>query len=440
MKKKFIIAAVAMTMTALFMTGCNDGAQNDIIKIDKYKNVEVAKVVKNEVTDQDVESDIQAHLEESATFQEVKTPAKEGDTVNIDYAGKLDGKAFEGGTATGEEVEIGSGTFIPANGEYKSFEEQMIGHKAGDKFEIKVKFPKDYSEELGDKVATFDIKMNAVKIKQIPTLTDDWVKNNSKTSKTVEEYKAEIKKELEEQEEYSYKSMLSSEVLEALLKKAEWVNKPEDKIEAAYEETMKQYEEYAKSANITLGEFIEQYMGSSEEVFTAQIKKEAEESIKQTELIALIAEKENIKLTDEEYTKQATKLAKDYGYEDLKAFETQYTKKTIEEYLVQEKVLEVLVKNCKQVEKTEESTETNGQNVQGATEENQNAQDATAVEGSSENAQKATEANSQNVQESTDSKDQNVQTPADEGAKTDTPDAETGAKESTPASTTSQAK
>ena len=219
MKKRVIAVLTAVLMTAS-LAGCGSGKlSNDYVTVNKYKGLEVTEVAKNEVSDDSVEQEIQSRLEAAATEQDVTDrAAQSGDWVNIDYTGTLDGVAFDGGTATGYDLELGSGSFIGASGDYQGFEDQIVGHNTGEEFDITVQFPENYqSSDLAGKPANFHIVLNKIYQKVTPELTDEWVANNSESSKTVDEYKEEVKNSLQEQQDDSGNSQLKQEVQTALL-------------------------------------------------------------------------------------------------------------------------------------------------------------------------------------------------------------------------------
>ena len=153
MKKRVIAVLAAVLMTAS-LAGCGSGKlSNDYVTVNKYKGLEVTEVAKNEVSDDSVEQEVQSRLEAAATEQDVTDrAAQSGDWVNIDYTGTLDGVAFDRGTATGYDLELGSGSFIGANGDYQGFEDQIVGHNTGEEFDITVQFPDSYqSSDLAGK-------------------------------------------------------------------------------------------------------------------------------------------------------------------------------------------------------------------------------------------------------------------------------------------------
>ena len=136
------LAAIAVTVS---VAGCGgDGKlSNDYVTVNQYKGLEIAKVEKKEVSDDDVEQTIQSRLLSSGKTDGLTKDgaAEDGDWVNIDYSGSVDGTAFDGGTSTGYDLQLGSGTFLAATDDYKGFEEQIVGHKAGEEFDIQVQFP-----------------------------------------------------------------------------------------------------------------------------------------------------------------------------------------------------------------------------------------------------------------------------------------------------------
>ena len=136
MRKKWIAAGIGMIM-AVSLTGCSGKLSNDYVTINQYKGLEVSKVEKTEVTDEMVENTINSYLTADQTKTEITDRAAElGDTVDIDYTGTMDGVAFDGGSATGAMLELGSGSFIGATDSYKGFEEQIVGHNSGETFTI----------------------------------------------------------------------------------------------------------------------------------------------------------------------------------------------------------------------------------------------------------------------------------------------------------------
>ena len=253
MKKKLGMFATSL-LAVVLLAGCsNSKMSNDYITISRYKGLKIKEVAKTDITDKDVNTQIQSNLSAAAASEKVTDRAVEnGDIVNIDYSSD-----FENGSDKGYDLEIGSNTFIGANGDCKGFEEQIIGRKIGETFDIKVQFPADYqAAELQNAVKTFSIKINSISKKVVPELTDEWVVANSKDSKTVEEYRKEVRKALEKDKDSTLKSTLRSEILAALLKNVEVKKYPDKKVEEQAANITKYYKNCAEQYGVGFADFL----------------------------------------------------------------------------------------------------------------------------------------------------------------------------------------
>lgn len=351
--KKRILALTLSVLMAASLAGCSSQLSNEYITIKQYKGLEVPKVDVKKVTDSDVDNAIQSQLKEKSTPEKVTDrAAQKGDTVNIDYKGSVDGKEFEGGSATGASLELGSGSFIGANGKYKGFEEQIEGHKIGDKFDVTVQFPAQYSSkpELQNKVAVFNTTLNG--ITKTPELTDAWVKANSKKSKTVEEYKKEVRKELEKNNKKSMESSLQNSVMEALSDQIKVKKYPDGEVDKQLKAINDYYKKLADAYKMKFEDFLKQYMGMTEKDFKKQAKDAAKEAVKKDLACKLIAKKKNLEPTKEEYDKQVKEYAKGSGY-SVDDFKKQVGEDTLKSTILQQKVAKYLADNCVQVEKSD---------------------------------------------------------------------------------------
>lgn len=352
MKKKVVTAALCASM-ALSLAGCSSEVSNEYITVKNYKGLEVAQVEKTEVTDTDVEDTIASYLAYDYEEVDITDRAAElGDTVDIDYVGSVDGVEFDGGTAEGASLELGSGSYIGAEGDYEGFEDQIVGHNIGEEFDITVKFPDDYAgTDVAGKVANFHITLNRIYTTVEAELTDEWVCENSTESETVEEYKEEIRQELEESNEFTWMQEMQSAVLEALIAEVEITSLPEDEVEENYTQMSEYYQQMATMYGMEFADFLTNYMGMTEEDFEEQARAAAENFVVQGMALELIAEKENLTVSDEEYAEDVAVMAADYGYEDdIEGFEEAYGEELIRKTLTEEKVLEFLVDECIQVE------------------------------------------------------------------------------------------
>ena len=313
MKKK-IIAALVGICTVVVMTGCgNKGISNDKITIKQYKGLEVEKVDPVEVTDTDVEDSINSTLQTKSTQNDITDrPAQEGDVVTIDYEGKKDGVAFDGGTAQDQQLELGSGSFIDG------FEDGIVGHNIGETFDLNLTFPEDYqSEDLAGQAVVFTVTLDKISEVIVPELTDELVA------------------ELEQQQN----------VWDALMEQCTVEKYPKDKKQETIDNITTQYGSIASMYGMDdVDTFLEQAFGVTSEVM-------AENIIKQEYAVDLIAEKENLKISDEEYKKGLEEYATQYGYTDSAELEDAVGKKEVKRALLQDKVTDWLVDNCKLVEK-----------------------------------------------------------------------------------------
>lgn len=344
MKKRIVSLLVGICMAAT-LAGCSSaGASNDKIKIEKYKGLEVEKVEVADVSDEDIEKSIQSTLEAKSTETEITDrPAQKGDVVTVNYEGKKDGVAFDGGTAENQQITLGAGGYI------EGFEDGIIGHSVGETFDMNVTFPENYtSKDLAGQAVVFTVTINKIVEKVAPELTDELVAELSKESKTIEEYKKEVSEDLKESNEQAAQSQLEQNVWEALIENCKIEKYPKDKKQETIDNFEKQYESLAQMYGMTDADaLVQQLYGMSIEVM-------AENTIKQEYAVELIAEKEKISISDDDYKEGLQKYAEQFGYTDGEEMENAVGKEKIEQVLLQEKVLSFLVDNCKQVEKKTE--------------------------------------------------------------------------------------
>ena len=337
MKKRILALIMGLCMIAI-LVGCGNGEiANDKLRIKQYKGLEITETVL-EVTDEDVEMSIESTLSTMSTKTDITDrPAQEGDLVVIDYEGKLDGVAFDGGTATEQSVEIGAGMYVPG------FEEGIIGHSIGETFDVDVTFPEQYAEELAGKAVVFTMTLHSIQEVHIPELTEDLLPELSETAKTIKEYKKEVRAQLEESNQASAESAMEQQLWEKLLENCVVDKYPDGQVEEFVANVEAQLGEMAKENETTASEMFKQYYGMSPEDYVKN-------SVKKEYAIALIAEKENLTLTAKEYEEGVAEQAMQQGYEDAEAFEKEVGRETIELLLLQPKVGKFLLENCKIVE------------------------------------------------------------------------------------------
>ena len=286
------------------------------------------------VTDEDVEEVVQYALDSNPNMVEVDRAAAEGDTVNIDYVGKKDGVAFDGGTAEGSDLELGSNTFIDG------FEEGLIGTKKGDQVTLNLTFPDDYkNEELQGQDVTFDVTVNTVREKQDAVLDDEFVKGLELESgiATVKEYKDSIRAELQKSNENMAKMQMENDVLEAVISNCQFSD-----IDARVEKTFDEQWEQMNNMVVMYGMDMEFYAAmngaASVDDFKEMFKEQVTNTVKLELVFQAIAEKEGLTLEDADYDK----LAEMQGVEDINTLVEQAGQEMVDEAALQIKVLDFL--------------------------------------------------------------------------------------------------
>ena len=283
------------------------------VTLGEYKGVVVKKQT-TLVTDVEVDARIEEERNKQATEIEVEGRAVvDGDTVNLDYAGSVDGVAFAGGTAQDQTLKIGSGSFIPG------FEEQMIGMNIGEEKDLQVTFPEKYhAEELAGKAAVFHVKVNSITETQLPALDDDFAKDISEFD-TLNEYKADIRAKLEAQAAQRDNDVFTNDVLGKVMENAA-VEIPEAMIERQIDSMMRDFEYRLMGNGLKLDDFIK-YTGSDMQAFRENYRGQAIKSVKAHLVLEAIEKAEAIDATEEQIDKQLEAFAGQTGksVEEFKA-------------------------------------------------------------------------------------------------------------------------
>ena len=325
------------------------------ITLKKYKGLEaVRKGAK--VEDYQIDAEIERLRQRNASLVTTENEAKYGDTVVIDYEGFVDGVPFEGGKDENHSLEIGSNSFIPG------FEVQCIGAKAGSDIEVNVTFPEEYhAKELAGKPAVFKVHVHEVKEKILPELDDEFAKDVSEFD-TLEEYKANIRKTLEENAENSSRDEFLDKILEQITAEMEG-EIPEAYIDERTQEQIEQFAQRLQQQGIGLDMYIKMFNIPREE-FVANMRKTAEKQLREELVLTKIADLENIQVAEEDKDAEYEKLAKQYGVE-LDSVKTFFDVDLFESSLRVMKAANFLVDNSvalpepeeKPEEKAEEKTE-----------------------------------------------------------------------------------
>lgn len=277
------------------------------VELKNYKGIEVDKTVK-EVTEEDIAADIDRARQRNSRVVDVTDRAvQDGDIANIDYEGFCDGVAFDGGKAEGYDLSIGSGSFIPG------FEEQIIGHNIGEKFDITVTFPTEYhSEDLAGKEAIFKISLNGIKFNELPALDDEFVKDVSEFD-TVDEYKADIKAKLEKKNEQDAENAVEAQIIDALVEALE-ADIPAAMFENEAENFVRDYDSRLRMQGLDLNTYCK-YTGQTLESLREQFMPMAQRQVKTRLALEKIVELEGIDATAEEVDAEYANLATAYGLE-----------------------------------------------------------------------------------------------------------------------------
>lgn len=274
------------------------------VEVKDYKGIEVEKVV-NPVTDEDINKQLDALREKNVTVETVDDRAAEnGDDVVIDFEGFKDDVAFEGGKAEDFTLSLGSGQFIPG------FEDQIVGHNAGEDFDINVTFPEEYQvKELAGAPAVFKIKLKSISKKAMPELDDDMVKDSTEFD-TVDEYKADVKKKLEEANEKHADSEVEAKIFDKVIENMT-AEIPQVMFDNRVNEMISELEQRLAPQGISLDLYM-QYTGQTMDTVKKAYAEQAEKQVKLRLALEKIAKLENIEVTEEELKAEFDKLAEAY--------------------------------------------------------------------------------------------------------------------------------
>ncbi len=300
---------------------------SEYVKVGDYKGLDYS-IAEVSVTDDEVDTEIDSRLQSAATTETVtEGKVEDGDSINIAFAGTIDGEEFEGGSSESYDITVGTTQMIDG------FVEGLIGHEIGDNVILNLKFPDDYSnEDVAGKDVVFDVTINYKSVKVVPELDEDFVKENSDVD-TVEEYKEAVKEELLAQKESQADLDAKEALWNEIVADSEVISYPEKELEAANaaaDEIEKQYKSQAESYGMEWEDFLESYMGSSQEDFEESKKQYAEETVLQEMVMYYIAREEGIEVTDKEYKEYLADSLETYGFTE-DTFKQSYGQ-TIEEY------------------------------------------------------------------------------------------------------------
>ncbi len=309
------------------------------VKLGKYKGISL-KEIKYPVSNKDIENELEKMAEKNSRLVAVEDrPVAEKDIVVMDFQGSVDGKLFDGGTAKGHELEIGSKTFIPG------FEDQMIGMKIEEEKDIKVKFPADYfSEELKGKDAIFKVKVHEIKKKELPKIDDDFAKDTSEFD-TLDELKASIKEKLDNENKSKAKYEMEEEAIRTVCDAAE-VDIPSGMIETELDNMVKDIETRLQYQGMKIDSYLKM-MGKTMEEFRKENEEHAKTSVKNRLVLDAIIKAENIKADKDEINTKVTEMAGAYGKSPDELKKNEQFMNYIEDFIENENVVKFIMDNAK---------------------------------------------------------------------------------------------
>ena len=311
------------------------------VTLGEYKGVEVKKE-HTLVTEDDVNAEVEKERNKQAAEVSVDDRAvAEGDTVNLDYSGSVDGVKFAGGTAEGQTLKIGSHTFIPG------FEEQMVGMNIGEEKDINVTFPTEYhAPDLAGKAAVCHVKVNSITETQLPALDDDFAKDISEFD-TLDAYKADVRAKLEAQAGERDNNAFTNAVIEKVMANAT-VEIPDAMVERQIDSMVRNFEARLAQQGLKLADFMK-YTGQDEKAFRGQYRDQAEKSVRANLVLEAVENAEKFEATEEEIDAEIEKFAKQIGQnvEDLKKNLTEGDREYFKADVIRDKAVKFLCDNAK---------------------------------------------------------------------------------------------
>ena len=321
------------------------------VTLGKYMGVTVTKIDTSVSEDEVNEALEQQRNNNARTISVTDRPVAVGDTAVIDFEGFVDGVAFEGGKGENHPLEIGSHTFID------TFEDQLVGKNAGDEVEVNVTFPEQYqAADLAGKPATFKVKINEIKAKELPELDDEFAQDVSEFD-TLAEYKESLKKNLEEKKENEAKRTKEDEAVQKIIDKSK-MDIPEAMIDTQCETMMEEFAQRIGQSGLSMDQYL-QFSGLTVDGLKEQVRPEALSRIQASLVLEQIAKDENIEVSDEDVNAEIEKMAASYGMEadKLKEYMGDAEKDSMKKDLAINKAVELVMSNVKERAKAKSKKE-----------------------------------------------------------------------------------
>ena len=301
------------------------------VTLGQYKGLEAPKAEVN-VTDEDVDNRLNEMADRNSRLVSVEREIQKGDTADIDFEGFDNGVAFDGGKGENFDLEIGSGSFVPG------FEDQLIGMKAGEEKDIDITFPENYTPELAGKPVVFHVKVNEVKVKEVPAMDDEFAKDVSEFD-TLKDLKADIKKKLTtertEAAQRAFEDVLMAKVAESI--EAEI---PTEMVELQAAQMTEGFKQQLASQGIPFDQYLKM-TGTTEADFLSQAHGPAQEQVRMDLAVEAIIKAEGLEATDDEVNAEMQKLADKYGM-DLESVKKYLPAAQVREQVIREKVVKLV--------------------------------------------------------------------------------------------------
>lgn len=304
------------------------------VTLGDYKGVTVEKTIQS-VTDEDVQNEIDNALANYPV--EVDQAAKEGDTVNIDYLGKIDGEEFDGGSDQGADLKLGSGKFIDG------FEDGLIGARKGETRTLNLTFPEDYTQDLAGKAVEFTVTVNAVK-EPLSEPTDQWVADNIEGYDNIADYKAGIRSEQEESNEQTAENQVRYAAWTQVIDNCTINEYPETLVEVGKKLYKQQVETYAKYAGMELDAYIES-SGLTQEEYQSNMEEYGKNVAAQALVCQAICNKEGFAIGDDDYQKALQDMLTEYGCTEEELIQT-YGQDNVEQSIMLNRVSNLIMENA----------------------------------------------------------------------------------------------
>ncbi len=379
MRKQTILASAAAALLAVSVTGCtsSDAAYLSGLKASNFVEPCDYSAIPVEEAAPSVSEDyanyvVQYQLSSSATTEEItdRDDVEDGDIVNIDYVGTKDGEEFDGGSATGYDLTIGSGSFIDG------FEDGLIGHKVGETVDLDLTFPEDYSSsDLAGQSVVFTVTINKIQQKVTPELTDEWVVSQDISGvSTVDEYNDYVYDQLMQQAQSSYDSDVQNKLAQYVVENSTYLQDPPQKmIDRLVESAKSYYTNYATQYGMELDDFLTTFLGADEENPEQVLTDNATDSAKELLVMKAIADKEGLNPSRTEFNTQLSSYAAQAGYSSVDDFKKSEDAESVRESLMLQNVLEFLQKSAVVSEPSDEDAVDTESTDAGSTEATEDA-------------------------------------------------------------------